>query len=614
LPPFFYNSKQTKHMKQLETKQFTVDTNNLNLTLTNSFRLRVLVLLVLGFAFTGNCISSTWSKSNPQSTSELILSENFNAPNSAWTTYSVASNHNWHYSTSADATQGRNSSVGMTINNYNADANSEDWLITPKLSVSGLVDAKISYWLLSKYSGSSLDILYSADYTGTGNPSAYTWVSIEHLSSFPTSWTEKFIDLSAINTDVYIAFKHTSGYASNSAAAICIDDFSLFTGSSPNNGDAVDANSLTHSETFDVVSWNLEWFGAPQQSGHATSFDQQLTAVSAKIIELDADIYALQELVTDALNGDFLTPLITKLNQLVGSELYVGILAPRYSYDFQAPTAEYPAQRLCFIYNKNTVSPLTSYSMFSNLYPNNSVSNIEGYTGSASSFWSSGRMPFLMSANVTIGGVSQTIKMVNIHAKCCSDSYSRKLADALFLIKELNTNYTADNLIVLGDYNDYLTGSMSGGESPYASWFTTNEYVNHVLTSSSKIDHITISNELYDEHGALFNNTSESSVSISDHKPIMLRLLFASTSTGATNDLAFEQQVVMSPIPTQDELTIRFNESQTKQVYLITTKGEIIEHFEANSQLTISLSNYPKGIYFVRIVSGNNSFTRKIVK
>jgi len=155
---------------------------------------------------------------------------------------------------------------------------------------------------------------------------------------------------------------------------------------------------------------------------------------------------------------------------------------------------------------------------------------------------------------------------------------------------------------------------MSGGESPYASWFTTNEYVNHVLTSSSKIDHITISNELYDEHGALFNNTSESSVSISDHKPIMLRLLFASTSTGATNDLAFEQQVVMSPIPTQDELTIRFNESQTKQVYLITTKGEIIEHFEANSQLTISLSNYPKGIYFVRIVSGNNSFTRKIVK
>ncbi|WP_197092751.1 endonuclease [Labilibaculum euxinus] len=286
-----------------------------------------------------------------------------------------------------------------------------------------------------------------------------------------------------------------------------------------------DASTLGRDKTLDIVSWNVEWFGSPTMSKHASSFDEQLTAVSEKIIDLDADIYAIQELVSDNVNGDFLQPLVEKLNVLAGEDLYAASMGARYSHDDSAPSTDYPAQRICYIYNQTTVSNLGDFSMFSDLYPDTSTASIDGYTGDASSFWASGRLPYLFEAEVFIDGMKENIKLVNIHAKCCQDSHSRKLADAKFLMNELNTNYSNDNLVILGDYNDYLEGSMtSGASSPYASWFETKDYFDHVITSSTNIDHITISNELYDEYQVLTNNTSEENVSISDHHPILLRL------------------------------------------------------------------------------------------
>ena len=291
------------------------------------------------------------------------------------------------------------------------------------------------------------------------------------------------------------------------------------------SSEIADASTLGKDKTLDIVSWNVEWFGAPGKSKSASGFSQQLDAVSAKIISFDADVYALQELVSDELNGDYLQPLVDKLNELAGSDVYAGIIGERYSHDDSAPSTEFPAQRVCYIYNKNTVSKLNDFSMFSDLYQGGSTSSIDGYTGDASKFWASGRLPYFFEADVTINGATERIAFVNIHAKCCSNSHSRKLADAKFLINALNTDYSDDNLVVLGDYNDYLEGSMtSGNASPYASWFTTDEHFDHVLTSTSNIDHITISNELYDEYQILTNNTSQENVSISDHDPIMLRL------------------------------------------------------------------------------------------
>ncbi|MCL3779867.1 T9SS type A sorting domain-containing protein [Prolixibacteraceae bacterium JC049] len=580
-------------------------------------------------------VSVAGTEGDPALVPRDIYTEDFNTASNDWVMYSVASNKDWHYSTSSDRVSGRNGTVGMAMNNYGADGNSEDWLISPQLQLSSVRNPEIHYWINSKYSGSTLELMYSTDYSGSGNPTTATWTSVESTTSFPTSYTEKTVNLS-ISENIYFAFKHTSGKDGGKTAAITIDDFSLkglpvqYNGSlacsnqaisfeyvsanetsttqnyqlsfnnlegditvtasehfqvstdgstwnttlniaqtavspqtiqvrfaptkefirgangnisheaqgaasktvslsSAMSSDISDANNLGHDKTLDIVSWNVEWFGAPSKSRNASSFDQQLNAVSAKMIELNADIYALQEAVKDDLNGDFITPLVNKLNELAGSDRFEAAVGPRYSYDFNAPTSTFPAQRICFIYDKNTVVNRGDFSMFSNLYQDKSTTNIDGYTGSAGSFWASGRLPHMMEADVTINGVTETINFINFHAKCCDDSYDRKLADASFLLNEMNTAYSDKNLVVLGDYNDYVDGSMTSGKtSPYANWYTNKTNFDHVVTASSNIDHISISNELYDEYQLLDNSSSESNVSISDHSPIMLRMKFHS--------------------------------------------------------------------------------------
>ncbi len=293
-------------------------------------------------------------------------------------------------------------------------------------------------------------------------------------------------------------------------------------------GTIADGNSLNRDQTLDVVAWNLNWFGAPEKSDYATTYDEQLEAVSAKMISLDADIYALQEVVSDEVNGDYLTPLVEKLNELAGSEKYTAILSERYSGDDSQPSTDFPSQRLCYVFNTQTVAGIMDTAMFSDVYPHTQTSSIEGYEGDASSFWAYGRLPHMLEAYITIAGTTNAINLVNLHAKCCSDGYERRKDDGNFLLNELNNNFSDANLVVLGDFNDYLDGSTSGVTSPYKDWFS-NDYLNFQPFSSSGIDHVVLSNELYYEAQSLAPNSSAPEVNISDHDPVLLRMqLFSS--------------------------------------------------------------------------------------
>jgi len=292
--------------------------------------------------------------------------------------------------------------------------------------------------------------------------------------------------------------------------------------SGPNEEIIKDASKLSMDKTLDVVTWNLEWFGAPQNSKHASSFDQQLRAVSKRIKEIDADIYAFQELVVDDLNGNHLKDLVDELN--AEGDIWEGVYGDKYSFFFYAPSTEYPAQRLSYVYKKSTVNQISSHSMFEDAYTGRDTYYIDDYTGYSKTFWASGRLPFMMNAEVTIAGEKIDLKLVNIHGKCCGGSSSRRKADADYLKLQLDTNYDSDNVIVLGDYNDYISSSMDGGASPYKSFYSNNnEKFKHVFGQG--IDHISISNELYDEFDILINNTTKYYDNISDHNPHMVRFL-----------------------------------------------------------------------------------------
>jgi endonuclease/exonuclease/phosphatase family metal-dependent hydrolase len=376
---------------------------------------------------------------------------------------------------------------------------------------------------------------YNLTFADLENDITVTATDDFQISTDDTDWKTSFTiakDATSPKT-LYVRYAPTSdkimgasGTITHAAVGTSTYSVKLF---AKGSSDITDATTLPMDETLDVVTWNVEWFGAPEKSKHADNFDEQLDAVSAKIISLDADVYALQELVVDNFKGDNLAPLVAKLNELSGADVWGGTYGPRYSHD-DTPSADFPAQRLCYVYNKSTVTNIKDFSMFSDLYPNTSTTNIPGYTGNAAKFMASGRLPYMFEADINIDGATERICIVNIHGKCCRDGADRRRADAKFLLNALNADYPENNVIILGDYNDYKDRSMAGGDSPYkVFWEEDNKYYKHV--AGEKIDHISVSNELYEEHALLTNSVSVSNVYISDHDPIMLRLKYESFSS-----------------------------------------------------------------------------------
>lgn len=157
----------------------------------------------------GSASNISISLSGEVSSDVNIISENFtNCPPSNWTIYSVTSNKNWSCNNQA-----------MSINAYNGDVASNDWLISPALDLSAYSSVTLNFDSWTQYSDAGITnpevkLKYSTNYPGSGNPESYTWTNLSY--SFPTensqSWTSSGdVDLSGISeTNIYIAFQYTS--------------------------------------------------------------------------------------------------------------------------------------------------------------------------------------------------------------------------------------------------------------------------------------------------------------------------------------------------------------------------------------------------------------------
>ncbi|MBK6937702.1 MAG: hypothetical protein IPH18_13075 [Chitinophagaceae bacterium] len=127
-------------------------------------------------------------------------------------------------------------------------------------------------------------------------------------------------------------------------------------------------SSLT---TLDIVSWNLEFFGAPYNSGPN---DKDLQELNAKKIMryFDADIYGLAEIVD--------TTHLRKLRDSLGTN-FEYIIAP-YSTDGAIGTNGWrQSQKLAFLYKKNIFFNISTRGLMLN-------------SSSAVSNWANGRVPF----------------------------------------------------------------------------------------------------------------------------------------------------------------------------------------------------------------------------
>ncbi|WP_111669837.1 T9SS type A sorting domain-containing protein [Algoriphagus litoralis] len=300
-----------------------------------------------------------------------------------------------------------------------------------------------------------------------------------------------------------------------------------------------EGSNIPAEETLDVMTWNMEFFGAT-----ITNFgpsDVTLQAANAlKVFQATLpDVIAVQEVSDNAL-------LASVVAQLPG---YAVICSDRFSRSFEAPDPTFPPQKLCLIYNTAVVEILDTKVLFEQLYDEARMGMndlLDGYpTGTPSSFWSSGRLPWLVTAIADINGVKEKINFINIHGKSGStnEDLLRKRFDNQALKDTLDAFYSEQNIVLLGDYNDDLDESIGGGATTYEV-ITSDPDFDGVTISLSEaglrsfifndnvIDHITLSNELYDNYleGSEtlyipFNFIENYANTTSDHLPVSVRLL-----------------------------------------------------------------------------------------
>ncbi|MEW7289593.1 T9SS type A sorting domain-containing protein [Aquimarina sp. 2304DJ70-9] len=296
-------------------------------------------------------------------------------------------------------------------------------------------------------------------------------------------------------------------------------------------------------DTFDVVAWNIEWFGDENNSpvGQNPMSDAiQRDSTATVLQKLKADVYAVEEIADDVLFAELVA-------QLPG---YDYILSDATSNPGGTP----PFQKLGFIYNTETVSVVNTRAMFTSIHPlynGGDDSAILDYPNATSRFFASGRLPFLMTADVTINGVTERIDLVALHARANSGNdaqgrYDMRKYDVEVLKDSLDVNFANNKVILLGDYNDDVDETVADIPSTISSFQEyVNDSLNYNIVSSAlseaglrsfvfrenMIDHIAVTNELneaYIENSVTVHYEvydADYAFTTSDHFPVSARFL-----------------------------------------------------------------------------------------
>ncbi|MBC9796105.1 endonuclease [Sinomicrobium weinanense] len=304
-------------------------------------------------------------------------------------------------------------------------------------------------------------------------------------------------------------------------------------------GDDLD---IPKDETLDVAAWNIEWFGDESNSPAAGDPDSdmiQKDSVKAILAAMDADLIAVEEISDDALFAQMVSEM----------DGYAYVLSDHTSY----PNDPGVKQKVGFIYKTSTVSPVETKPLLASVHPyynGGDDSALADYPDDPTRFFASGRLPFLMTANVTIGGATEQINFIALHARANSSNgaqsrYDMRKYDVEMLKDSLDAMYADANLVVLGDYNDDVDETVADGVNTTTTTYETyvNDMAGYNVVSLSlseenfrsyvfrenMIDHIMVSNELndnfidgsvrvgYEFYDSDYTNTT------SDHFPVSAR-------------------------------------------------------------------------------------------
>ena len=284
------------------------------------------------------------------------------------------------------------------------------------------------------------------------------------------------------------------------------------------NGQDLDELYFGTDETFEVMTWNIEWF--PKNNQITVDYVTQI------IQALDFDILAIQEVDDTYMFNQMLNGL-PEYTGYLESEWFAG---------------------LAYIYKTDIIEINDIYEIYT-----------------TSPYWSAfPRSPMVMDLNF----MGENIFIINNHFKCCGDGImnlddlgdeeTRRYTASNLLKEYIDNNLPNENVIVLGDLNDILTDALENNVFQ----IIINDSENYLFsdmeiaessstdwsypTWPSHLDHILITNELFDEldnsdiqtikiDEYLDGGWSEYDQNISDHRPVALKLDFGSSINGDVN-------------------------------------------------------------------------------
>lgn len=338
--------------------------------------------------------------------------------------------------------------------------------------------------------------------------------------------------------------------------------------------------------TFEIITWNIEHFPKKGQ----TTIDYVKRVITA----IDADVYAIQEVSN-----------ISSFNQLVNS-------LP----DYDGYLVSDKFRGLAYIYKKNSVQINSIYEIY-----NSSTYSV-----------SFPRYPMVMDLTYK----NQQIIIINNHLKCCgdgtleinnqNDEEARRYNASILLKQYIDANFSNKNVILVGDLNDILTDNASNNVfQKFIDDSSNYKFADMNIASGnntewsypswpSHLDHILITNELFDEFN---NNTTviktfkienyvggwnSYDTNITDHRPVALKFTLNSTLgtiDNATNSIQFKNY----PNPFKKQTTFSFKRVEGKKnllIYDILGRKILDKTISGNSYTWIS-ENYQNGIYLAKL-------------
>jgi len=355
-------------------------------------------------------------------------------------------------------------------------------------------------------------------------------------------------------------------------------------------------------DTFEIVTWNIEKF--PKNKERTIAYVQRI------IKAIDADVYAIQEVAS-----------INDFNQLVHAlKGYEGYLESTYFAG------------LAYIYNKERVQINEIYEIYT-----------------TSEYWKAfPRSPMVM--DLTFKGARMIV--INNHFKCCGDGIldatnhddqeAKRYKASVLLKQYIDTHFSDLNVLLVGDLNDRLTDAAANNVfTPYFEDSENYRFVDYEIAAGnstswsfptwpSHLDHILITNELFDEYSNedtvievlkveeyITGGWNAYENEITDHRPVAFK--FKVNNPLNTSDVIFQTAHFVSyPNPLSTQTTFLFYtlpENGKIEIFNIWGVKVFSKGLVAGQNTLIWDANkWPSGLYIAKLLRNNKKIaTLKLI-